>query len=167
MESKLNQGTKFTIELPLPFRDPEDQKIIHLKTDDFALYGKKILLCEDNPLNAEITCALLQKKGIETVVAQNGAEGFTLFSDSSIGAFDAILMDIRMPVMNGHEAAKAIRALDRPDAKTIPIIAMSADAFNENVQESIENGINAYLTKPVDTEMLYRKLWETIEKDKK
>lgn len=167
VESKLNQGTKFTIELPLPFRDPEDQKIIHLKTDDFALYGKKILLCEDNPLNAEITCALLQKKGIETVVAQNGAEGFTLFSDSSIGAFDAILMDIRMPVMNGHEAAKAIRALDRPDAKTIPIIAMSADAFNENVQEAIENGMNAYLTKPVDTEMLYRKLWETIEKDKK
>ena len=167
VESSINQGTRFTIELPLPFQDPEDQKIIHPKTDDFALYGKKILLCEDNPLNAEITCALLQKKGIETVVAQNGAEGFTLFSDSSIGAFDAILMDIRMPVMNGHEATKAIRALKRSDAKTIPIIAMSADAFNENIQEAIQNGMNAYLTKPVDTEMLYRKLWETIEKDKK
>ena len=167
VESKLNQGTCFTVELPLPFRDPEDQKIVYSKKDDFLLYGKKILLCEDNPLNAEITCALLQKKDVQTIVAENGAEGVSLFSNSSVGTFDAILMDIRMPIMNGHEATKAIRALERPDAQTIPIIAMSADAFNENIQEAIQNGMNAYLTKPVDTEMLYRKLWETIEKDKK
>jgi signal transduction histidine kinase/ABC-type amino acid transport substrate-binding protein len=122
--------------------------------------GKKVLLCEDNVLNREIAVALLQGAEISADVAQDGQEGVQMFASSGVGEYYAILMDVRMPIMNGYEAAKAIRAMDRQDAKTIPIIAMTADAFEEDIQKCLEAGMNVHIAKPFDPETLYRVLAE-------
>ena len=123
------------------------------------LTGKRILLAEDIELNAEIMMDLLSLRDVEADHAENGQEAVDMFAQSAVNTYDAILMDIRMPVMTGLEAAEAIRALDRPDAKTIPIIALTANAFDEDVERSLQAGMNAHLTKPVEAERLY----ETLE----
>ncbi len=133
----------------------EDKKI---KKAELA--GRKILLAEDVKINAEIMKKILSMKQIQTDHAENGSVALQKFSDSSVGYYDAVLMDVRMPVMNGLEAASAIRLLDRPDAKSVPIIAMTANAFDEDVQNSLQAGMNAHLSKPVETDRLY----ETLEK---
>ena len=130
---------------------------------DDALAGKRVLLAEDHPLNAKIAVKLLEKKHMTTEHAQNGQRAVELFSAAAPGYFDAVLMDIRMPVMDGLAAAKAIRALDRPDAKTVPIIAMTANAFDEDVEKSLSAGMNAHLSKPVEPEKLYAALISLLE----
>ena len=126
------------------------------------LRGKHVLLCEDHPMNQEIAKSLLAEEDIISDLAENGQEGVRHFADSPIGYYDAVLMDIRMPVMDGYEAAKAIRALSRSDAGTVPIIAMTADAFADDVQKCLDAGMNGHIAKPIDPELLYKALLDTL-----
>ncbi|MBR6259563.1 MAG: response regulator, partial [Oscillospiraceae bacterium] len=126
------------------------------------LAGRRILLAEDIEINAEIMTQLLSMKEAEIDHGENGRIVLELFQQSPVGYYDAILMDVRMPEMDGLEATAAIRALDRPDAKTVPIIAMTANAFDEDVQRSLQVGMNAHLSKPVEPEHLYQTLEELI-----
>ena len=128
------------------------------------LGGRHVLLAEDILINAEIVKELLRSKGAEIDHAENGRKAVELFETSAPGCYDAILMDVRMPEMDGLEATEAIRAMDRPDAKAIPIIAMTANAFDEDVQRSLQVGMNAHLSKPVEPEHLYQTLEELIWK---
>ena len=126
------------------------------------LAGRRILLAEDIEMNAEIMMDVLEMEGMETDHAENGRIVVDMFQNSEAGMYSAILMDIRMPEMDGLEATQAIRALDRPDARTIPIIALTANAFDEDVQQSLQVGMNAHLTKPVEPERLFKTLGELI-----
>ena len=126
------------------------------------LTGRKILVAEDMPVNAEIMMMILEMRGMISDHAENGKIAVEKFAASPPGFYDAVLMDIRMPVMDGLEATAAIRALDHPDAKKVPIIAMTANAFDEDVQRSLKAGMNAHLTKPADPEQLYKTLQELI-----
>ena len=130
------------------------------------LRGKRILLAEDMLINAEIMRELLGMREMEVDHAENGEIVVDMFSRSPEGYYDAILMDVRMPVRDGLQATAAIRALDRPDAKTIPIIAMTANAFDEDVQRSLQVGMNAHLSKPVEPEHLYETLEILIRDDR-
>ena len=129
-----------------------------------SLEGLRVLLAEDVPVNAEILMDLLDMEGISTEHAENGQIAVDMFEASPEGSFDAILMDVRMPVLDGLGAARAIRALDRPDAKTVPIIALTANAFAEDVQRSLQAGMNAHLSKPVDMDVLCATLSELLVK---
>ena len=129
------------------------------------LKGKHILLAEDIMINAEIIKEILSVRETEIDHAENGRIALEMFEKSPAGYYDAILMDVRMPEMDGLEAAAAIRALDRPDAGTIPIVAMTANAFDEDVQRSLQAGMNAHLSKPVEPEHLYQTLEELIWED--
>ena len=120
--------------------------------------GRRILLAEDNDLNWEIASELLSDLGLTLTWAENGEICLEKFQASEVGFYDAILMDLRMPVMTGLEATKAIRALNRPDAKTIPIIAMTADAFAEDIQNCLNSGMNAHVAKPIDLDEVSRLL---------
>ncbi len=134
-----------------PFADnPEEKTPVNPKQVARDFTGKKILLAEDNDLNWEIAEALLSEEGLELDWAENGQVCLEIFQQSEVGYYDAILMDIRMPVLNGYESAKAIRSLERPDAKEIPIIAMTADAFAEDIQRCLDCGMNAHIAKPID-----------------
>ena len=126
------------------------------------LKGKRLLLAEDVLINAEIMKKIISMREAEIEHAENGRIAVEMFEKSDIGYYDAILMDVRMPEMDGLEAAAAIRALKRPDAGKIPIIAMTANAFDEDVQRSLQVGMNAHLSKPVEQERLYQTLEELI-----
>ena len=126
------------------------------------LKGRKILMAEDVFINAEIMKQIILMREAEIDHAENGEVGLEMFEKSPIGHYDAILMDVRMPKMDGLAAAAAIRALDRPDAKAIPSIALTANAFDEDVQRSLQVGMNAHLSKPVEPERLYQTLEELI-----
>ena len=120
--------------------------------------GRRVLLAEDNDLNGEIATELLMSVGFAVDWEQNGQLCAEKFAQSAPGYYDVILMDLRMPIMNGYEATEAIRAMDRPDAKQIPIIAMTADAFSEDIQKCLACGMNAHLAKPVDLKEFFRVL---------
>ena len=119
--------------------------------------GKYILLAEDNELNWEIANEILTSAGFKVDWAENGQVCVEKFEESEPGTYDVVLMDIRMPVMNGYDAAKSIRALDRPDAG-LPIIAMTADAFSDDVQRALECGMNVHIAKPIDINRLMQEL---------
>ena len=122
------------------------------------LSGRRILLAEDNELNWEVASELLSDLGVELDWAEDGQICLDKFQKSSAGHYDAILMDIRMPHMTGYEATKAIRGINHPDALSIPIIAMSADAFSDDIQHCLECGMNAHIAKPIDVIELTRLL---------
>ena len=126
------------------------------------LKGRRILIAEDVLVNVAIMKKLIQVREAEIDHAENGRIVVEMFRNSPVGFYDAILMDVRMPEMDGLEATATIRALDRPDAKTIPIIALTANAFDEDVQLSLQSGMNAHLSKPVEPEHLYQTLEELI-----
>jgi CheY-like chemotaxis protein len=128
-----------------------------------SLAGKRILLCEDNDLNEEIAQNLLVKKGLLVEWAKDGEEGVRLYVNGQDNYYNGILMDVRMPKKDGIEATMEIRASEKPDAKTIPIIAMTADAFSEDIEKCLASGMNAHLAKPIDPEALYSKLAEFIK----
>ncbi|MEG2117005.1 MAG: response regulator [Clostridia bacterium] len=130
------------------------------------IVGCKILIAEDQPLNVEVERKLLQKKGCEIFVAENGQVAVNTFKESSVGFFDLILMDIRMPIMDGFIATREIRALDRADAKKIPIIAMTANAFDDDIQKSKEAGMNGHLSKPIDVSKFYGLIFSEITKSR-
>jgi CheY-like chemotaxis protein len=119
-----------------------------------SLEGRRVLFAEDVDINAEILADLLEMEGVESERAANGRICAELFEASEPGHYDAILMDMRMPVMDGLEATRIIRDLDREDAKTIPVIALTANAFEEDVRQCLEAGMDAHLSKPVDPDML-------------
>ena len=122
--------------------------------DALSLAGLKVLAAEDNEINAEILIELLAIEGIQCEIMPNGKEAVDRFLRSSPGDFDMIFMDVQMPVMNGYEATRAIRASEHPSASTIPIIAMTANAFEEDIQAALASGMNAHTAKPVDLEKL-------------
>lgn len=157
VESEPNVGTKFVMELSIDI-DPETKAEETEHAVDIDLDGMKVLLVEDNELNLEIAQELLEEQNIIVTPAENGQLAVELFENSPAGTFDVILMDIMMPVMDGITATKIIRGLDRPDAKTIPIVAMTANAYDEDVKKTKEAGMNAHMTKPVDQEMLLKTL---------
>lgn len=162
IESKINVGTKVTIEMPYPVYNGDNITPADESISLDVLSGKRVLLCEDHPLNATIAEKLLQKKNITVDLAENGKIGVEKFAASENGFYSAILMDVRMPIMNGIEATKAIRALSNSDAKTIPIIAMTANAFDDDVQNCLNAGMNSHLAKPVEPEILYKTLAKFI-----
>lgn len=165
VKSTVGKGTKFTVALPLECPlDAIEEKHEEQAHYDFHFQGRHVLLCEDNAMNAEIATVLLKQQDIKVDCAVNGQEGVAKFNASPIGCYDAVLMDIRMPVMNGYDATKAIRRLKRKDAKTVSIIAMTADAFEESVKASKEAGMDDYLTKPVEPKRLYEMLAKHILK---
>ena len=127
------------------------------------LKGRRVLLAEDNAINAEIIMMVLDMREMEADLAENGQKAVDLFAQSKPGYYSAILMDMRMPVMDGLEATRTIRAMDREDARTIPIIALTANAFDEDVQRSMQAGLNAHLSKPVEPEVLYKTMEKLIK----
>ena len=154
VDSEEGKGSTFTI--TLPFEIAEKQAIAQ-KKDDIAnadISGLQLLLAEDNDLNAEIAQVQLEEAGAKVTIVKNGQQAVDLFKKTPKGTFDAILMDIMMPVMDGLSATRAIRAIDRPDAAEIPIIAMSANAFQEDARKSLEAGMNAHLAKPLKMDLV-------------
>ncbi|MGN0360802.1 MAG: ATP-binding protein, partial [Hominisplanchenecus sp.] len=150
VESKKGVGSTFTVELPMEITDACEIKKKDYSAGNIDLAGMKILLAEDNELNAEIAIVQLEELGIQITRAADGDEAVRFFAENPQGTFDLILMDVMMPKMNGYEATKAIRSLqNRPDAVTIPIIAMTANAFAEDVQASLDAGMNGHLSKPI------------------
>ena len=167
VSSKEGKGTIVIIHLEIPLSAKEQiatNKIADNLIGD--LNGKKVLLVEDHPLNTEIAEKILENKGVTVVSAKNGLDGLNKFRSSDQYEFDAILMDIRMPVMDGLETTKKIRKLNRSDAKNIPIIAMSANAYQEDIEKSLSAGINEHLAKPINPELLYATLEKFIGKNK-
>ncbi len=130
--------------------------------DEFRFDGKRVLLAEDQPLNVEVAKKLLERKGFAVDCAENGLRALEMYATSAVGHYDAILMDIRMPQMDGLQAANAIRHLSKPTAKTVPIIAMTANAFEEDIQKSKAAGMNAHLAKPIEPKLLYQTLYDFI-----
>ena len=128
-----------------------------------VLAGRRVLMAEDVEQNAEILTDLLDLEDILSERAENGQRAVEMFSESAPGYYDAILMDVRMPVMDGLSAARAIRALDREDAKTIPILAMTANVFDEDVEHALQAGMNAHLSKPIEPERMYETMVKLIQ----
>ncbi|MDO5563465.1 MAG: response regulator [Synergistaceae bacterium] len=124
--------------------------------------GARVLLAEDNVMNMEIAKEILESANLVVDCAWNGQEAVEKFEDSRVGTYKAILMDVQMPVMDGHKATRAIRASIHPEGKTIPIIAMTADAFAENVAEAMESGMNDHISKPIDISVLFSTLRKYI-----
>lgn len=150
VESEKGKGSTFTVELPLELTEADKVQKQASPGDSTDLAGVKILMAEDNDLNAEIAMVQLEELGMHITRASDGKEALKIFASNQPGTFDIIFMDIMMPKMNGYEATNAIRALqNRPDARTIPIIAMTANAFAEDVQASLDAGMNGHLSKPI------------------
>ena len=167
VNSKPNEGTDFRIVLDVERGEAcLEPKAIAAKSApkrEANVAGLRVLLAEDNELNREIAIALLERKGISVEAAENGQICVDKFIASAVGYYDAILMDLRMPVMNGYEATKVIRALERDDAK-LPIIAMTADAFAEDMQHCLAVGMTAHMAKPMDMEKLMNLLGQVCGK---
>ena len=167
VESEKGVGTEVTVIVTLgncdnEHTEDENSREISGIKKRAELNGRNILLAEDVMINAEIMDEMLSVKGLRIDHAENGKLALKMFSESDINHYAAILMDVRMPEMDGLEAAERIRSLDREDAVTVPIIALTANAFDEDVKRSLQAGMNAHLTKPVDPERLYKTLEELI-----
>ena len=162
-ESKEGMGTTFVIRVPFKIDLDADKSEEQKNVAEKSIKGLHILLVEDNELNMEIAEFVLQNEGADVTKAWNGQEAVELFSKSESGEFDAILMDIMMPVMNGYEATKIIRSLDREDAKIIPIIAMTANAFTEDRIRAKEAGMDEHVAKPIDVELLIKVIHKLVE----
>ena len=162
-KSEEGVGTTFVIRLPFKINLYADKREEQKDVSEKAIKGLHILLAEDNELNMEIAEFMLQNEGADVTKAWNGQEAVELFRNSEPGEFDVILMDIMMPVMNGYEATKMIRSLDREDAKAIPIIAMTANAFTEDRLRAKEAGMDEHISKPVDVRLLVKVICKLVE----
>ena len=162
-ESKEGAGSTFVIRIPFKIAPDEDEHKVRKDILDKSIKGLHILLAEDNELNMEIAEFMLQNEGVEVTKAWNGQEVVEIFEKSKSGEFDVILMDIMMPVMNGYEAAKRIRSMDREDAKVIPIIAMTANAFTEDRLKAKDAGMDEHIAKPVDAKRLAKVIDELVD----
>ena len=162
-ESEKGVGTTFVIRVPFQIDPDADKRKEPKNVSEKSIKGLHVLLAEDNELNMEIAEFVLQNEGAEVTKAWNGQEAVELFRKSESGEFDVILMDIMMPVLNGYEAAKRIRSLDREDAKKIPIIAMTANAFTEDRIRAKEAGMDEHVAKPVDAELLIKVIHKLVK----
>ena len=160
VESTLGEGTIFTLTLPIKSVNMAERSQATEEKPERDLSGVRLLVVEDNSINREIAQSLLESRGFCVDTVDDGAQGVDAFSGHPEGYYYAILMDIQMPVMDGLEAAERIRALSRPDAATIPIFAMSANAFTEDVEKSLAAGMNGHIPKPFDVDLLIQKLQE-------
>lgn len=167
VESKVGQGSIFTVVIPSAIAEGTPDYRKQMSRSSGCLGTKKkpgggkrirILLAEDNELNWEILLEILAERGFQVVHAENGQQAVRIFKESIPGEFDIILMDMQMPVMDGCSASKEIRELDRPDAKTIPIFACTANTFKEDRDRAMESGMNEFLSKPIDVNILLEKL---------
>jgi len=170
VESSENNGSTFTAKFAVDYVKKSEHRAETAKSRTEApvrydvLSGKKALVCEDNPINQEITKFMLNNVGITDIdIAGNGQIGVEMFKEKTNGHYDFILMDIRMPVMGGFEATREIRALDREDARAIPIVAMTADTFEDEVKQCLENGLNGHVAKPLIPEKLYAMLTKLLK----
>lgn len=156
VESEKGVGSNFTVVLPIPYLlDPPAPPVMEGLPE---LAGKRVLIVEDIPENAEIAADLLELEDVETEFAENGQIALDKVKAAAPGYYDAILMDLRMPIMDGLASARGIRAIGRPDTAAVPIIALTANAFESDVQQALAAGMNAHLAKPVDAELLYQTL---------
>lgn len=163
VKSELGKETEFIVELYVPegkAEEHQEEQESSLK----SLQNARILLVEDNEINIYVAKIILENAGCQVEIAYNGKEAVERFADAKVGYYQAILMDVRMPIMNGLEATKAIRQLDKKDAATVPIIAMTADAFENEQKNTIAAGMNYHLSKPINPQLLYKVLAEHIEK---
>ena len=161
-ESEKGVGTTFVIRVPFKIDPDADKREEQKEVSEKSIKGLHILLAEDNELNMEITEFVLQNEGADLTKAWDGQEAVELFRNSEPGEFDVILMDIMMPVMNGYEATKMIRSLDREDAKEVPIIAMTANAFTEDRIKAKAAGMDEHVAKPVDVELLIKVIHKLV-----
>ena len=166
-ESEEGVGTKFVVLIPFKIDMEADQRKEQENISEKSIKGLHILLAEDNELNMEIAEFMLQNEGADVTKAWNGQEAVELFRKSKPGEFDVILMDIMMPVMNGYEATKLIRSLDREDARMIPIIAMTANAFTEDRLRAKEAGMDEHISKPFDVKLLLKVIHKLTENRQK
>jgi signal transduction histidine kinase/ActR/RegA family two-component response regulator len=168
VRSEKGRGSSFTVTIVSPCVERTElekeraQAVRSAEPDRDNLAGRHVLLCEDHPLNQEIARAILEERGVTVDIAEDGQAGAERFGTSAVGYYDAILMDIRMPVMDGYQAARAVRKLDRPDSKTVPIIAMTADAFAEDVRKCLDAGMNGHVAKPIVPDRLFEELRRVI-----
>ena len=162
-ESEEGVGTTFVIRVPFKINLDADKREEQKDVSEKSIKGLHILLAEDNELNMEIAEFMLQNEGVDVTKAWNGQEAVEVFEKSRSGEFDVILMDIMMPIMNGYEVAKTIRSMDREDAKTIPIIAMTANAFTEDRIRAKEAGMDEHISKPVDVELLVKIIHKLVK----
>ena len=168
VESRQGIGTKFTIDLSFDIALKEEVYGSEDTIEPSAIHtieGKRILLVEDNELNAEIAKTVLEDVGALITRAENGQQALELFKEKPAGTFDVILMDLMMPVMDGYTATRKIRELERSDAKTVPIIAMTANAFQEDAEKCIAVGMNAHLAKPLDIEKMMITICHLVKKE--
>jgi len=173
VSSKKGAGTVFTVRFCFEELDPESppqetvdksqEASLNTMQAMLSLSGKQILVCEDNALNMEIIRTLLENVGMKVTGAENGRIGTELFGSSRPGSFAAGLLDLRMPVMDGITAARDIRAMNRSDARTVPLIAVSADAFEADVENCRAAGMNGHIAKPVDPALLYQTLEDALK----
>lgn len=163
VESEQGVGSKFIVEIAfdigaMPDFSEAQKKKEERRNQEICLKGRKVLLVEDQPLNMEITKCMLEDIGIDVITAENGQAAVNIFNNCTDGTFDAVIMDVWMPVMDGLSATRKIRALPKNDASSIPIIALTADTYEEDIKKTVEAGMNVCLTKPVNQEELILEL---------
>ncbi len=166
VKSVLGEGSEFTVDLDLEPMEEETPEVRE-EEESVSLEGRRILLVEDNIVNAEIATVILEQFGVKVDVAENGKTGYETVRDAGPGAYDAVLMDIQMPVMNGYESARAIRTLEGDYFAALPVIAMSANAYDEDVKDCLAAGMNAHIAKPFQPEALVKLLCSYIHSGKK
>ncbi len=159
LESEPGEGSKFNFSIPLTLGESMEEEINEV---EISFDGCHVLVVEDNELNAEIALSLLEERNFTVDCVYDGAQAVERIRTTPPGTYDVILMDIMMPVMDGLEATRTIRSMDREDCHTIPIVAMSANAFDDDLKKSVECGMNGHLSKPVEVDKLYRTLSEII-----
>ena len=165
VDSRPGAGTRFVLSWPaprVPAKTPAQAAPAAAPERSARLAGARVLLAEDHPLNQEIAAALLREKKMEVDIAADGRQALERFAASPAGYYAVVLMDIRMPVMDGYAAVRAIRALDRPDAKTIPVLAMTADAFADDVARCRAAGMDGHIAKPIEPELLFAALADVL-----
>ena len=165
VKSRKGEGSTFTVELPLELTDESNVRKQGYSNTNVDLTGVKILLAEDNDLNAEIAMVQLEELGIRVTRAADGKEAVKTFAENPPGTFDLIFMDIMMPEMNGYEATETIRSMNnRPDCLSIPIIAMTANAFAEDVQASLDAGMNGHIAKPIVIDEVIKAIAQNVNR---
>ena len=163
--SEKGKGSAFVVTVPLKTAKEDRRRTERTTYQEYDFSGKRVLLVEDNEINIEITRNILIHKNFMVDIAENGKAGVEQFLKHEPGYYDVILMDIRMPVMDGLAATRCIRESDHADSKTVPIVAMTANVFEEDVKKSFDAGMNAHLSKPVDIKQMYAVLDELVTGD--
>ncbi len=160
LDSELGEGSTFSFVIPLELGENMEEEV---HEEEISFEGYRILVVEDNELNAEIALTLLEERGFAVDCVYDGSEAVERIRTTDPGTYDVILMDIMMPVMDGLEATRTIRGMEREDCRSIPIVAMSANAFDDDLRKSVECGMNGHLSKPVEVDKLYRTLADVLQ----